>query len=68
MVTGIVPKSASRALYNLFMVFNKIELPTSQKCKLFNSLVGSVLNFGAEIWGTHEASDIELVHTKFREF
>lgn len=40
-------------------------LPTSQKIKLFDSLVGSILNFSAEIWGTHKATDIELVHTKF---
>ena len=60
-----IAQHASRALYNLFTVFNKIELPTSQKCKLFDSLVGSILNFGEEIWGTHEASDIEFVHTKF---
>ena len=60
-----IAQHGSRALYNLFTVFNKIELPTSQKCKLFDSLVGSILNFGAEIWRTYEASDIELVHTKF---
>ena len=60
-----IAQHASRALYNLFSVFDNIELPASQKCKLFDSLVGSILNFGAELWGTHEATDIELVHTKF---
>ena len=42
-----------------------MELPASQKCKLFDSLVGSILNFGAEIWGMHEVSGIEMIHTKF---
>lgn len=28
-------------------------------------MVGSILNFGSEIWGMHEATDIELLHTKF---
>ena len=60
-----IAKHASHALYNLFAVLNNIELPTSQKCKLFDSLVSSILNFGAEVWGSHEATDIELVHTKF---
>ena len=60
-----IAQHASYALYNLFTVFSKIELPTSQKCKLFDSQVGSILNFGAEVWGSHEATDIELVHTKF---
>ena len=60
-----IAQHASFALFNLFTVFNIVDLPISQKCKLFDTLVGSVLNFGAEIWGNHEASDIELIHTKF---
>ena len=60
-----ISQHASYALYNLFTVFNNVELPVTQKCKLFDSLVGSILNFGAEIWGKHEGTDIELIHTKF---
>ena len=60
-----IAQHASFALFNLFTVFNNADLPIPQKCKLFDTLVGSVLNFGAEIWGKHEASDIELIHTKF---
>ena len=60
-----ISQHASYALYNLFIVFNTVELPVTQKCKLFDSLVGSILNFGAEIWGNHEGTDIELIHTKF---
>ena len=60
-----ISQHASYALYNLFTVFNNVELPVTQKCKLFDSLVGSILNFGAEIWGNHEGTDIELIHTKF---
>ena len=60
-----ISQHASYALYNLFIVFNNVELPVTQKCKLFDSLVGSILNFGAEIWDNHEGTDIELIHTKF---
>ena len=60
-----IAQHASFSLFNLFIAFNSVSLPISQKCKLFDSLVGSVLNFGAEIWGNHEATDIELIHTKF---
>ena len=28
-------------------------------------MVGSVLNYSAEVWGYHEANDIEMLHTKF---
>lgn len=60
-----VAQHASFALHKLFTVFQHIELPIYQKCKLFDSLVGSILNFGSEIWGMHEATDVELIHTKF---
>ena len=60
-----IAKRALFALHNLFMIFDKKELPTTQKCKLFDTLVASILNFGSEIWGMHNATDIELIHTKF---
>ena len=60
-----ISQHASYALYNLFTVFNNVEYSVSQTCKLFDSLVGSILNFSAEIWGNHEGTDIELIHTKF---
>ena len=56
---------AAYALHNLFSLFNQFELPTSEKCKLFDTLVGSILNYSAEVLGSHEAKDIELIHTKF---
>ena len=42
---------SSFALHNLFIVFNQIELTSFDKCKLFDSLVGSILNYSAEVWG-----------------
>ena len=56
---------AAFALHNLFPLFRQIELTTSQKCKLFDFMVGSVLNYSAEVWGNNEAKDIEILHTKF---
>ena len=56
---------ASFALQNLFSVFKQIDIPVSEKCKLFDTLVGSILNYCSEIWGTHQAKDIEVIHTKF---
>ena len=43
-----IAQHASYALYNFLTVFSTAELPISQKCSLFDSLVA---NFGAEIWG-----------------
>ena len=56
---------ASYALHNLFSLFTQIEISVTQKCNLFDALVGSVLNYSSEIWGGHEAKDVELIHNKF---
>ena len=45
-----------------------MELPISQKRKLFDSLVGSILKFGSEIWGMLDATDVERIHTKFLRY
>ena len=37
----------------------------SEKCKLFDTLVGSTLNYGGEILGLNERQVIELIHSKF---
>ena len=54
------PSYSSYALHNLFSIFNQIELLDSHKCKLFDTLVGSILNYGSEVWGMHEAKDVEI--------
>jgi hypothetical protein len=60
-----IAQHASFSLHNTFIVFNQLSLNTSDKCKLFDSLVGSILNYNAEIWGSHPAKNIENIHTKF---
>ena len=56
---------ANYALHNLFSIFKQTELPISDKCKLFDALVGSILNYSSEVWGTYEAKDVEMIHTKY---
>lgn len=56
---------ATYALHNLFSLFKQLELPTTEKCKLFDTLVGPILNYSSEVWGMHEAKDVEIIHTKF---
>ena len=60
-----IAEHAGRSMYKLFSIFNKVEIPISQKCKLFDSLISPVLNYSAEIWGMNEGKDIELIHNKF---
>ena len=44
---------------------NQLELTVAEKLRLFDSLVGSVLNYNASVWGYHEAKHIEQVQCKF---
>ena len=44
---------------------NQLELTVAEKLRLFDSLVGSVLNHNASVWGYHEAKHIEQVHCNF---
>ena len=56
---------ASSSLHNLFIVFNQLDLDIRAQCKLFDSLVGSILHYGSEILCIHEGKDLELIHCKF---
>ena len=60
-----IAEHAARALYRLFSILNNYEFKTQEKCRLFDTLVASVLNYSSEVWGYHEAKDIEQIHTKF---
>ena len=56
---------ANLQLHRLFCVFQEIELPYSQKCKIFDTLVTPILNYGSDVWGMHDGKNIENVHIKF---
>ena len=55
----------SFALHNLNRLFQNITLSYEEKFKLFDCLVGSVLNYAAEVWGFHKGPDVERLHTRF---
>lgn len=60
-----IAEHAPKALHRLFSVFNQYEFKTNEKCKLFDTLVSSILNYSSEILGYHEGKDIEAINTKF---
>lgn len=45
-----IAEHASKALYRLFAILHQYEFKTSEKCKLFVSLVASILNYCSEVW------------------
>ena len=60
-----IAEHASKSLCRLFSVFRQYNFKTSEKSKLFDTLVASILNYCSEIWGWHDGKDVELIHTKF---
>ena len=68
--TGLEPRKGSHSMHLIhyiifFAIFRQIDIPVSEKCKLFDTLVGSLLNYSPEICGIHDAKDIEVIHSKF---
>ena len=56
---------ASKALFSLNSLFEKVSLNVSEKIKLFDAIILPILTYGSEIWGFHPAPEIERVHLKF---
>ena len=52
-------------MYRPFSILNQYEFKSQEKCRLFDTLVASVLKYVSEVWGFNEAKDIQLIHTKF---
>ena len=42
-----------------------LKLNVNTKLSLFDTYVGSIANYGCEVWGSHPAKDIEKVHLDF---
>jgi hypothetical protein len=53
------------AFHTLFNILYDISLPVKEQLRLFDTLVASVINYGAEVWGHYVANDVEQVHLKF---
>ena len=56
---------ARKAVMSLRLRFHQYEFSPHEKYCLFNQLVGSILSYGAEVWGHIKANDMELLHRKF---
>ncbi|MCG8046600.1 MAG: reverse transcriptase family protein, partial [Candidatus Thiodiazotropha endolucinida] len=54
-----------KALFSINGLFDSVNLNVSEKIKIFDAMVSPILSYGSEIWGFHEALDVERVHLKF---
>ena len=58
---------ANQSLKSLFAsnsTFDTVALETTDKIKLFDSLVAPILKYSSEVWGFHDANDVENIHLK----
>ena len=53
-----------KSLFALNSIFDTVALETTDKMKLFYSVVAPILNYSSEVWGFHDANDIENIHLK----
>ena len=53
------------AFHNLNRLFQNITLSDTEKFKLFDFLVGSVLSYASKIWDFYKAPDVERLHMRF---
>ncbi|MCG8046840.1 MAG: reverse transcriptase family protein, partial [Candidatus Thiodiazotropha endolucinida] len=58
-------EQATKALFSLNSLFQKVNLDLTEKIKLFDSMIMPVLMYGGETWGFHTAPDVERIHLKF---
>jgi len=56
---------AIKALNILLQHCKKYELKPKILCQLFDSFVGSILNYSAEVWGFKQSKELERIHLKF---
>ena len=55
-----------KSMYKMQGMINKfVNLKPSAQLELFDKLVSPILLYGAEVWGFHTGSDIDVLHTQF---
>ena len=60
-----IAQQGQKALFTISSTLRKFNFNIETKCSIFDTYVGSILNYGAEIWGFHKALDVEKVHLMF---
>ena len=56
---------ALKAMHALLSITKEVQVPVKIMFNLFESFVGSILNYSCEVWGFATAENIERVHRKF---
>ena len=61
-----LPEQANKAVFQLHKNISSFSyMPVSNILDLFDKLIVPILNYDSEVWGFHQAQDIERVHLSF---
>ena len=63
--TNTLVGKALKAMHALLSITKEMQVPVKIMFNLFDSFVGSILNYSCEVWGFATAENIERVHRKF---
>ena len=58
-------EQGSRALYSMMYNLKNHIISIEKQCEIFDVMISTILMYGCEIWGHHQANDIEMVQTRF---
>ena len=58
-------EQASKAVSNLFYIFQRLNFDISMKLQLFDRMVTPILTYCSEIWGVYNLQEIDRIHIKF---
>ena len=63
---SVLASQASKAVFKLRKSLYKFKnVPLSLALDLFDKLINPILNYASEVWGFHDAPEIERVHLSF---
>ena len=61
-----IVSQGQKAFFNMKSTINNFDnMNPKMQISLFNSLVGSVLSYACELWGSQESKKVETLHLKF---
>ena len=60
-----VAEQGRKALFSILNVCKENYFNVETQLSVFDTYVSSVLNYASEIWGFHQAPDVEKIHLKF---
>ena len=62
---NVLASQCKKSLNSLLAKMKNLHLNVTTQLSLFDTYIGSLANYGCEVWGSHPAYDLENVHLNF---